>query len=84
MLGRDLEAGREGGTWLAISAKGGVIKLGALLNVTGEMRNKHASGRGFLVSNYVAGNSSSEEYCRNLVNTSEQFNGFNLITIELK
>lgn len=84
LLGQDLEPGREGGSWLAISAKGGIIKFGALLNITGELSRQHAGGRGSLVSNYVTGNLSNEEYCQNLVNSSEQYNGFNLITIELK
>lgn len=84
MLGQDLEAGREGGTWLAISAKGGVIRFGALLNVTGEISHHGAKARGSLVSDYVTGHISNEEYCQNLVNTSEQYNSFNLITIELK
>lgn len=79
-----MEEGREGGTWLAISAKGGVIKFGALLNITGEITHKNARGRGSLVSDYVTGDSTNEEYCQNLVNTSEQYNSFNLITIELK
>jgi len=82
--GQDLEAGREGGTWLAISAKGGVIKFGALLNIMGEISRQNASGRGSLVSNYVTGSISNEDYCRNLVDTGKQYNAFNLITIELQ
>ncbi|KAJ6634722.1 Transport and Golgi organization protein 2 [Pseudolycoriella hygida] len=81
--GQDLEEGREGGTWLAISAKGGVIKFGALLNLTGEVTHKNARGRGSLVSEYVSGICTNEEYCQNLVNTSELYNSFNLVTIEL-
>lgn len=82
--GQDLEEGREGGTWLALSAKDGVIKLGALLNITGELTHKNAKGRGSLVSEYVTGDTTNEEYCQNLVNTSELYNSFNLITIEIK
>ncbi|KAM7348389.1 transport and golgi organization 2 isoform 1-T2 [Cochliomyia hominivorax] len=40
--GIDLEPGREGGTWLAISGKDGVFKIGALLNLTGEPKPKNA------------------------------------------
>ncbi|XP_037816799.1 transport and Golgi organization protein 2 isoform X1 [Lucilia sericata] len=40
--GIDLEPGREGGTWLAISGKDDIIKVGALLNLTGEPKPKNA------------------------------------------
>lgn len=82
--GLDLEEGREGGTWLAIKAKGNEIKFGALLNITGEITHKNARGRGTLVAEYVTGDSTNEDYCQNLANTSEQYNSFNLITIEIK
>jgi hypothetical protein len=41
-----MEAGREGGTWLGISTntQQKAIKLGALLNVTGEKQNPNAKG----------------------------------------
>lgn len=34
--GYDLQPGKEGGTWLGLSAKDGVLKFGAILNITGE------------------------------------------------
>lgn len=40
-----MESGREGGTWLAISGKDKVIKVGALLNVTGEPRKQDGLGK---------------------------------------
>ncbi|XP_065366329.1 transport and Golgi organization protein 2 isoform X1 [Calliphora vicina] len=40
--GIDLEPGREGGTWLAISGKDDIFKVGALLNLTGEPKPKNA------------------------------------------
>lgn len=43
--GIDLEQGREGGTWLAISGKDGIFKVGALLNLTGEPKPKNAAGK---------------------------------------
>lgn len=43
--GIDLEPGREGGTWLAISGKDGIFKIGALLNLTGEPKPKNAVGK---------------------------------------
>lgn len=83
-LGRDMEPGREGGTWLAISAKGKVFKFGALLNITGERKHKDGLGRGNLVADYVAGTKSNEEYTRHLVNGEENYNGYNLVTIEIR
>ena len=82
--GRDLEPGREGGTWLAIGTKDGVTKFGAILNLTGEARFPDASGRGFLINNYVASDLTNEEYCKSLLSTEEKFNAYNLVTIELK
>ncbi|XP_017055550.1 transport and Golgi organization protein 2 isoform X1 [Drosophila ficusphila] len=40
--GVDLEPGREGGTWLAISHSAGFFKVGALLNLTGEPKPRDA------------------------------------------
>lgn len=81
--GRDMEPGREGGTWLAISAKDGVFKFGALLNITGEVRDKNALGRGNLVSDYVSGEQTNEEYSMRLAEEASKYNGFNLVTIEI-
>lgn len=82
--GRDMEKGREGGTWLAIGVKDKVFKLGALLNITGEKKTAHALPRGNLVADYVAGTITNEEYCRNLVNSGIEYNGYNLVTIEIR
>ncbi|KAL9886341.1 transport and golgi organization 2 isoform 1-T1 [Glossina fuscipes fuscipes] len=41
-LGIDLEPGREGGTWLAVSGKNGTFKVGALLNLTGEPKTRNS------------------------------------------
>ncbi|XP_073832737.1 transport and golgi organization 2 isoform X1 [Musca autumnalis] len=40
--GIDMEPGREGGTWLAISGKDGIFKIAALLNLTGEPKPRNA------------------------------------------
>lgn len=79
-----MEPGREGGTWMAISAKGKVFKFGSLLNITGETKHANALGRGFLVADYVAGTKTNEEYTNQLVNGDENYNGYNLVTIELR
>ncbi|XP_059611601.1 transport and Golgi organization protein 2 [Phlebotomus argentipes] len=80
--GRDMEPGREGGTWLALGSKNGVTKIGALLNITGEKRNPNALGRGPIVSNYVSGNLSNRKYSEQLVEQHEIYNSFNLVSIE--
>lgn len=82
--GRDMEKGREGGTWLAMSVKENVFKLGALLNIAGGKKGGHALPRGNLVADYVADTITNEEYCRNLVNSGLEYNGFNLVTIEIR
>lgn len=43
--GIDMEPGREGGTWLAISGQDGIFKIAALLNLTGEPRPRNAVGK---------------------------------------
>lgn len=81
--GRDMEPGREGGTWLAASAKDKIFKFGALLNITGENKSENAIGRGSLVSDFVAGSLSIDQYGQNLVNIAKNYNGFSLVTIEI-
>lgn len=84
MGGRDMETGREGGTWLAISALDRVFKFGALLNITGENKHKDALGRGGLVSKYVAGSLSNDQYFEEIGKSASQYNGFSLVTIEIR
>ncbi|XP_053692988.1 transport and Golgi organization protein 2 [Sabethes cyaneus] len=82
--GRDMEPGREGGTWLAIGGGGsdGVIRVGALLNVTGENKQNVVTGRGHIVSNYVAGTASSEDYSKRLL-ANDTYGAFNFVSVEL-
>lgn len=82
--GRDMEPGREGGTWLAISTKENVFRFGALLNITGEPKDKNALPRGNIVVNYVTDTKSNETYCQELINSEKTFNCFNLVTIEIE
>lgn len=81
--GRDMEPGREGGTWLAFSAKDKIFKFGALLNITGEIRDKNALARGNLVTDYVSGKETNKEYSLRLAEVGANYNGFNLVTIEI-
>lgn len=82
--GRDMEPGREGGTWLAISTKKNLFKFGALLNITGEAKEANALARGDLVGNYVAGNQTNADYCRQLIESEKKYNTFSLVSIEIR
>ncbi|XP_055842294.1 transport and Golgi organization protein 2 isoform X2 [Episyrphus balteatus] len=81
--GIDLQAGREGGTWLAVSGKNGSFKLGALLNVTGEPKLKDPESRGMIVSDFVSGDLSTQEYNRQILADAEKYNAFNFVSIEI-
>ncbi|XP_058825096.1 transport and Golgi organization protein 2 [Topomyia yanbarensis] len=80
--GRDMEPGREGGTWLAIGARDGVIRVGALLNVAGESKANGVTGRGPIVSDYVSGTTPNEEYSKQLL-AKDTYGPFNFISVEL-
>lgn len=80
--GRDMEPGREGGTWLAISARDGVVKIGALLNVTGDSKPNVTTGRGPIVANYLVGSLSSEEYSKQLLD-HDNYGPFNLVSVQM-
>uniref|UniRef100_A0A182NDW9 Transport and golgi organization 2 n=1 Tax=Anopheles dirus TaxID=7168 RepID=A0A182NDW9_9DIPT len=81
--GRDMEPGREGGTWLAIgNHPAGCIKLGALLNVTGENKVNVTNGRGPIVANFLAGELTSRQYSETLL-AQDNFGAFNFVSIEL-
>lgn len=82
--GRDMEPGREGGTWLAISTKEHTFKFGALLNITGEVRDGEALPRGNIVSDYVKNAVSNNQYCEKLTENGRLFNPFNLVTVEIR
>lgn len=79
-----MEKCREGGTWLAMSVNESVFRLGALLNITGEKKSPNALPRGNLVADYVTGSMPNEEYCRSLVDSGIEHNGYNLVTVEIR
>ena len=82
MSGRDLTAGREGGTWLAIDDCG---RMGMLTNIfTGLSPDKDAKGRGFLIRDYLDNNLSAEEYLLNLSKSTDNYSPFNLVLMEPK
>ncbi|XP_051168869.1 transport and Golgi organization protein 2 [Leptopilina boulardi] len=82
--GTDMEPGKEGGTWLALSTKG---QAGAVLTLCGEAKPETPKeSRGFLVSNYVTSNESSETYLNELYRIdqgTEKYNPFTLVIIDL-
>uniref|UniRef100_A0A182P6N0 Transport and Golgi organization protein 2 n=1 Tax=Anopheles epiroticus TaxID=199890 RepID=A0A182P6N0_9DIPT len=81
--GRDMEPGREGGTWLSIgNHPEGRIKLGALLNVTGENKANVSNGRGPIVANFLRGELNGREYSQHLL-AQDNFGAFNFVSIEL-
>ncbi|XP_066600494.1 transport and Golgi organization 2 homolog [Prorops nasuta] len=83
--GMDMEPGKEGGTWLALSTKG---KAGITLNLTNEPRNSDLlpKGRGSLITDYITSDESASSYLNNLhkINQSSQlYNPYNLILLDL-
>ncbi|GBM59453.1 Transport and Golgi organization 2, partial [Araneus ventricosus] len=79
--GMDLEPGKEGGTWLAMSKKG---KIGALLNILqpDEEILPGKKGRGFLAVDYVVGEKDCSTYLKDISIEGKNYNEFLLVTIE--
>lgn len=72
--GRDL---RHGGTWLGVTAAG---RLAALTNYRDPAENvSHRLSRGHLVSEYLAGEGSTERYLESLRVKRAAYNGYNLL-----
>ena len=72
--GRDLQGG---GTWLGITREG---RFAAITNVRGPNETREgAPSRGVLVSNFLTGQSSAEEYVAELAAQDDTFNGYNLL-----
>ncbi|XP_020805387.1 transport and Golgi organization protein 2 isoform X2 [Drosophila serrata] len=84
--GIDLEPGREGGTWLAIGHSGGVFKVGALLNLTGEPKPRDAVGRGMIVADFVTESDEDHNilsYNQRLLKDCTKYSAFNFVSIEI-
>jgi len=78
LAGRDMEIGKEGGTWLAMDEKG---RLAILTNVyTGKPIK--SSGRGFIVIDYLRGNKSANQYLSDLSHSDIMYSPFNLCIFE--
>lgn len=61
--GTDMEPGKEGGTWLALSIKG---KAAVILNLNEGVTNSPRKGRGHLISNFITSDDSIESYLSKL------------------
>lgn len=90
IAGRDMEPGREGGTWLGFKSKihhenGKPTKhcFSCLTNISNGPKIENATGRGMLVIDYLDGNLDYPEYTKNLRNNGLEYNGYNLIGVEL-
>lgn len=74
LAGRDLEAN---GTWLGITRNG---RISLLTNYRDPLHiNPDAPSRGHLVSNYLKGKMSPNDYLSDVATRGKSFNGFNLI-----
>lgn len=79
-----MEPGRELGTWLAIGNHNGTVKLGAILNITGEPHVANALGRGFMVGDYLKSDLSSSEFANRLLKSEHEYSSFVLLTVEIR
>lgn len=74
LAGRDLEAG---GTWMGVTRNG---RISALTNIRDPKRNvENAVSRGGLVTSYLTSSISNQRYTEELIETAEQYNGYNLL-----
>ncbi|MGD0022103.1 MAG: NRDE family protein [Smithellaceae bacterium] len=74
LAGKDL---KEGGTWLGITREG---KFAAITNYRDPATFKiNAQSRGKLVSRYISGNQSANNYLEKISRQIDKYNGFNLI-----
>lgn len=72
--GRDL---KEGGTWLGVSRKG---RIAALTNYRDPLHAKpDAPSRGWLVRDFLAGDTDASAYVKLLKKKGDRYNGFNMI-----
>jgi uncharacterized protein with NRDE domain len=74
LAGKDL---RAGGTWLGITTDG---KFATITNFRDPASHKdNAPSRGKLITAYLGGHETPEQYIRNLGKSADDYNGFNLI-----
>lgn len=83
--GVDMEPGKEGGTWLALSLRG---KVGIVLNLPNEesISDTPKKGRGSLISDFVTSNESAVPYLNKLHKENQNgqpYNPYSLVLINL-
>ena len=77
LAGRDLQPGKEGGTWLAVNRKG---QIGLLTNIYSG-NSSPGVGRGFLVINALKENN-PDKYLSDLAESDVKYSPFNLLLLE--
>lgn len=81
IYGTDL-AGLVKGTWLGVSSTKEIIRVGNLANVIGEDHSGKV-GRGPIVTSFIEGVESQENYNENLFNKCQEFSSFNFLSVEI-
>ena len=72
----------NGGTWFGVTAKG---RIAFLTNIRDPKRHKDGlKSRGTLLTSFLETNVSVAEFCRHLESCSGEYNGFNMVLIDLK
>ena len=76
--GRDLQGG---GSWMGITQEGRHgPRFAALTNIRGpQERREDAPSRGALVADFLSGDMSAEQYIARIADSSDAYNGFNLV-----
>ncbi|KAL5016960.1 hypothetical protein ScPMuIL_006549 [Solemya velum] len=76
----DMQAGREGGTWLAVSKKG---RVGSLLSILAYV-DPTKKGRGFLARDFITSDKDMNSYLKDIAARAEEYNNFNLVLADLE
>lgn len=76
LAGRDLTAG---GTWLAVDRRG---RIAAVTNIRDGKQGAAPRSRGALVSEFVSGNASAEDYATHAAREGAQYRAYNLLLFD--
>lgn len=77
----DQEAGRQGGTWLAVNTHSG--RMGTLLNISQPGGpDPSRQGRGRIVAGYVSGGLTARQYLARVEAEASRYNGCNILLLE--
>lgn len=71
------------GTWLGISKNENIIRIGNLLNVTGET-SRGVKSRGPLVLDFISSSDNIEEHNEKLARDFKKINNFTFLSIEIR